>query len=69
MREADRIYFGLCGRKQDRVAASRLYEQLVKTNKEADAMYKVTNVPFIQPFSISVVLYIPESGRFVRISK
>ena len=41
MREADRLYFGLCGRKQDKEAAAHIYEHLCRTNKEADAMLMV----------------------------
>ena len=41
MREADRLYFGLFDRKPDREAAVRIYQELSRTNNEADAMLMV----------------------------
>ena len=41
LREADRLHFGLCGRKQDREAAADIYDKLAETNKEAKAMITV----------------------------
>ena len=43
MREADRLYFGIFGRKQDRDAAADIYGSLLAINKEAQAMLTVQN--------------------------